>query len=46
MAPAALMQPFRRVGRCARALTHDRRALARVLATALRSGRLSAAGVD
>jgi hypothetical protein len=39
------MQPFRRVGRCVRALTHDRSALVRVLATALRSGRLSAAVV-
>jgi hypothetical protein len=39
---AALMRPFRRVGRSARALTHSRSALARGLAAALRSGRLSA----
>jgi hypothetical protein len=38
---AALMQPTRCVARCARALTHDERAL--VLAGALRSSRLSAA---
>jgi hypothetical protein len=43
-AKAAPMQPSRGVGRCARALTHAQRALALVLASALRSGRLSAAG--
>ena len=43
MAAAALMQPHRRVGRSASALTHNRSALARLLAAALRCGRLSAA---
>ena len=38
----ALIRPFRGVGRSARALTHVRSALARVLATALRNDRLSA----
>ena len=42
MALPALMRPLRRVGRSARALTHPGSALARVLATALRPGRLSA----
>jgi hypothetical protein len=42
-AGAALIRPIRRVGRCARALTHGRRALVLVLAAALRHGRLSAA---
>jgi hypothetical protein len=40
---AALMPPDRRVGRCARSLTHARSALALVLAAALRSDGLSAA---
>ena len=43
MAVAALMHCARGVGRSARALTHIRSALAPVLATALRSQRLSAA---
>jgi hypothetical protein len=42
MATPTLMQRLRRVGRCARALTHPRSALALVLATALRRRSLSA----
>ena len=40
---AALMHPIRRVGRCARRLTHLPSALAAVLTAALRLGHLSAA---
>jgi hypothetical protein len=42
----ALMQPVRGVGRSARTLTHVRSALACVLATALRPGRLSARKIE
>jgi hypothetical protein len=40
---ATLIPPHRRVGRCARSVTHAQGALAHVLATALRYAGLSAA---
>jgi hypothetical protein len=42
---ATLMPPHRRVGRCARSLTHAPSALAHVLTAALRCDDLSAAAV-
>jgi hypothetical protein len=42
MAAGALIRPLRRVGRCARPLTHESSALAAVLASALRSKQLNA----